>query len=99
MSSQRLDFDAAAALSCLGQTVLMELVWEGDPQTLWGYYHIVGVVMPVEGIYDHGHFLVLSAVSLEPFPTEVFWSNIRSMTTLHQRSLEGIDLASLRSVA
>ncbi|WP_044874040.1 hypothetical protein [Pseudomonas sp. LFM046] len=99
MSSQRIAVDAATALSCLGQTVLMELVWDEDPESLWGCFHIVGVVMPVEGIYDHGHFLVLSAVSPEPFPTEVFWSNIRSMTTLQQRPLEGIDLASLRSVA
>lgn len=56
-------------------------------------------MVPVEGIYDHGHFLVLSGLSPEPFPSEVFWSNIRSMTTLHQRSLEGFDLASLRSVS
>ncbi|MFZ6049392.1 hypothetical protein ACFW0H_25125 [Pseudomonas sp. CR3202] len=97
--SKDVSLDAATALSCLGQTVLMELVWEGDPESLWGCYHIVGVVVPVEGIYDHGHFLVLSALSPEPFPSEVFWTNIRSMTTLHQRSLEGIDLASLSSVA
>ncbi|MCY1373509.1 hypothetical protein D9M69_607910 [compost metagenome] len=72
----------------------MEMVWDEHPGALWGCFHIVGVVMPLEGIYDHGHFMVLSGLSPEPFPNEVFWSNIHSMTTLQRRPLKGIDLAS-----
>ncbi|MDA8485961.1 hypothetical protein NNO07_23095, partial [Pseudomonas resinovorans] len=91
MTSQPLALNAGIATSLIGQTVMMELVWEQDPEPLWRCFHIVGVVVPLEGLVEEGHFLVLNALQTERFPSEVFWSNIRTLTTLHRRPLEGSD--------
>ncbi len=91
MTSQPRALNAAIATSLIGQTVMMELVWEQDPEPLWRCFHIVGVVVPLEGLVEEGHFLVLNALQEEQFPNEVFWSDIRTLTTLHRRPLEGAD--------
>ncbi|MCY1292210.1 hypothetical protein D9M69_538870 [compost metagenome] len=89
MASPAPALNAVTATSLIGQTVMVELVWEQDPKTIWRRFHIVGVVMPLEGLVEEGHFLVLSALQPERFPHEVFWSNIRTLTTLHRRPLAG----------
>ncbi|MBS8162633.1 hypothetical protein JOA48_29285, partial [Pseudomonas aeruginosa] len=37
--------DAVSALRYLGQTVLVELGWENDPETVWRLLRIIGVVL------------------------------------------------------
>ncbi|BAU76100.1 hypothetical protein [Metapseudomonas furukawaii] len=91
MTSFALNLNATQAMGLIGQTVMMELVWEQDPEPLWRCFHIVGVVVPLEGLVEEGHFLVLNALHEERFPNEVFWSNIRTLTTLHRRPLSGSD--------
>ncbi|BAN50128.1 hypothetical protein [Metapseudomonas resinovorans] len=80
--------NAARTLSFLGQTVLAELVWDDVPRSLWRCYHIMGVVVPLEGIYEAGHFLVMDALEGGRFPEELFWVDIHSITTLERRTLE-----------
>ncbi|MOA54118.1 hypothetical protein D3C78_1776840 [compost metagenome] len=61
---------------------MMKLVWEQDPEPIWRCFHIVGVVVPLEGLVEEGHFMVLNAFQPERFPHEVFWSNIQTLTPL-----------------
>lgn len=77
--------DTRTALANLGQTVVMELHWEEVPHPLFCCYHIVGVVVPVEGVCEEGYFLVKDALAPGPFPDELFWSDIRRMKVLVQR--------------
>lgn len=91
MTSRRFVVKPATAASLIGQTALVELVMEGDPEPLWRCFHIVGVVMPLEGLIQEGHYLVLNALQEEQFPSEIFWSDIRTLTTLHRRPLAGSD--------
>lgn len=85
MNNQPLN--TARALANLGQTVVMELHWEEVPHPLFCCYHIVGVVVPLEGICEEGYFLVKNALAPGPFPDELFWSNILRMKVLVQRTL------------
>ncbi|MGF6694494.1 hypothetical protein M2318_004583 [Metapseudomonas resinovorans] len=91
MTSPRSIVNPATAASLIGQTVMVELVLEEEPESLWRCFHIVGVVMPVPGLVKEGHFLVFNAFQDEQFPNEIFWSDIRTLTTLHRRQLEGSD--------
>ncbi|MNR38688.1 hypothetical protein D3C85_1568110 [compost metagenome] len=83
--------DRAAAY--LGQTVLVELILEEEPESLWRCFHIVGVVVPVEGLVKDGHFLVLNALRPERFPSEVYWDDIHTLAPIHQRATGGAELA------
>lgn len=90
MTSQRFIADPATVAAYIGQTVLMELVWEEDPDPIWRFFHILGVVVPMAGLYEHGHFMVLNALREERYPNEVFWSNIRTFIPLqHSRDHSG----------
>ncbi|MFG5863090.1 hypothetical protein [Metapseudomonas sp. CR1201] len=91
MTSQPLALNAATATSLIGQTVMMELVLEDEPESLWRCFHIVGLVAPIPGLVKEGHFLCFNALQEEQFPNEIFWSDIRTLTTLHRRPLEGSD--------
>ncbi len=48
MSNSPIILDAQSALPYLGQTVLVELGWEDDPETVWRLLRIIGVVLPAE---------------------------------------------------
>ena len=91
MSSPKLTLNAATATALIGQTVMVELVLQDEPESLWRCFHIVGLVVPLEGLVEDGHFLVLNALQPERFPSEVYWSDIQTLTTLHRRPLEGSD--------
>ncbi|MDU7753009.1 MAG: hypothetical protein E7J92_27880 [Pseudomonas aeruginosa] len=51
------------AISLIGKTVLVELVWEDDSETLWRCVRIAGVVLALEGVYEHPHFMVFSLLA------------------------------------
>ncbi|WP_271408808.1 hypothetical protein [Pseudomonas sp. Q1-7] len=87
-TQERVELNTSRALSFLGHTVLAELAWDDEPRSLWNCYHIVGVVLPVEGIYEAGYFLVMNALEEECFLDELFWSDIHSMKTLERRRLK-----------
>lgn len=82
MPSQRIAFDAATAFSYIGQPVLVELVWEGDPEPMWRFKHIVGVVLPVQGVNDIGYFLTVPVIGSADFPDETYFDSIRTIRTL-----------------
>ncbi|MGC8102746.1 hypothetical protein A7D27_26620 [Pseudomonas sp. 1D4] len=74
--------NAAAALDYLGQTVVMELRWAAESTSTWGIYHVLGLVVPMAGVYESGHFLVMDAVNGGDFPDEIFWDTIRTLLPL-----------------
>lgn len=76
---------ASQAVSLLGKTVLVELSWDDDPESLWCFVHVVGVVLALEGLYEHPCFMVLSVAKPQAHPEEMFWSNIRTLQVLEQR--------------
>ncbi|MDX3998436.1 hypothetical protein QYP02_36145 [Pseudomonas aeruginosa] len=73
------------AISLIGKTVLVELVWEDDSETLWRCVRIAGVVLALEGVYEHPHFMVFSLFGSETYPSEMFWSDIRTLRVLKHR--------------
>lgn len=79
------EFDAPSAVALLGKRVLVEQSFEDEPGTLWQCAVIVGVVLPLEGVYRHPHFLVLDMAGEQKFPEEVFWSAIRSLVVLKRQ--------------
>jgi len=75
-------FDVPSAVALLGKRVLVELTCEDEPRSLWQGCTIVGVVLPLEGVYRHPHFLVMDMAGKQVFPEEVFWADIRSLMVL-----------------
>ncbi|MGE8500409.1 MAG: hypothetical protein ACN6O6_23145 [Pseudomonas sp.] len=73
----------------MGKLVLMELVWPDDPDPLWCLFHVVGFVLPVEGVYPHGYFLILSPTGDMTYPEEIFFSNIRTISAMRHRERHG----------
>lgn len=78
------NFDVTEAVSYLGRTVLVELVWEEDPEPFWVCVHVVGVVLALEGVYSDPHFLVFRAGQPQRYPDEMFWENIRTFLPLER---------------
>lgn len=76
---------AENALSYMGQTVLIELVWDSDPEPMWVFKHIVGVILPVEGVYSHAYFMAVGVADTEPEPVELFFSDIRTIRAIRHR--------------
>ena len=76
---------ATEAILLLGKTVLVELVWDDDPEPLWCFVHIAGVVLALEGIYEHPHFMVFSESRSQVYPDEMFWSDIGTLRVLERR--------------
>lgn len=75
---------AQEAVLLLGKTALVELAWDDDPESLWCLVHIVGVVLALQGVYEHPHFMVFSASGGQTYPDEMFWSDIRTLRVLEQ---------------
>jgi hypothetical protein len=89
MTSTGLTLDAASAIGYIGQTVLVELYWDDEPETVWHCLHIVGVMLPVEGVYPHGCFMTLDLNGCDDFPNEVFFMNIRTIRAMRHRDRRG----------
>lgn len=77
------NYTVPEAAEFLDSTVWVELFFD-DPEC--GYFHswrcvrIVGVVLSLEGVYEHPHFLGFDPFNPSKYPDEVFWSDIRSIT-------------------
>ena len=89
MTSQHAVVDASTAQDYIGQTVLVELHWDDEPESYWYCLHIVGVMLPVEGVYEHGCFTTLELNAQDEFPNEVFFSNIRTIRVMRHRDRHG----------
>ncbi len=85
MPSPTLAFDPVTAIGYIGQTVLIEETWDAYPDSIWSLFHIVGVVLPVEGVYPHGCFMVVSPNDETPYPEKLFFSNIRTIRAIRHR--------------
>lgn len=79
-------FDVTEAVAYLGRTVLIELVWDEDPEPYWCCVHIAGLVLGLQGVYEHPHFMVFSVAKPQSYPDELFWSDIRTIRVLENRS-------------
>lgn len=77
MSSRAAGLDVLSAVGFLGEPVLVELVWDDDPDPFWRFGHVIGVVLPVEGVHEQPFLIVKSPG--EEYPLEVFLSDIQSI--------------------
>lgn len=59
MPKHSLALDAETAVTFLSNTVLVELAWDDEPGTYWHCLHVIGVVLPVEGICDQGYLITV----------------------------------------
>ncbi|MGE6793455.1 hypothetical protein ACQKFS_15700 [Pseudomonas guineae] len=89
MPNLGLNIDAVTAFSYIGKTVLVELVWNDDPEPLWRFKHIVGIVLPVSGIFENAYFMTMDTNGLDPFPNEMFFENIRTIRVMQYRDRHG----------
>jgi hypothetical protein len=89
MSKPALVFNPVTAIGYIGQTVLMELRWEDDNEMLWRCYHVVGVVLPVPGVFEDGYFLVMPFGGGEDLPTEVYFDSINTIRGIGVRHAVG----------
>ncbi len=77
--------DPVTAFGYIGQTVLLEETWDAYPDSIWSLLHVVGVVLPVEGVYPHGCFMVVSPNDETPYPERIFFTNIRTIRAIRHR--------------
>ncbi|WP_425317954.1 hypothetical protein [Pseudomonas nitroreducens] len=89
MHSERVILDAQSSLRYLGQTVLVELGWEDDPETVWRLLRIIGVVLPAEGVRDEPHFMTVPVGVTDEFANETFWDTIRTIRVMRHRDRHG----------
>ncbi|EMD8986311.1 TPA: hypothetical protein ACU6GO_006027, partial [Pseudomonas aeruginosa] len=89
MSNSPISLDAQSALPYLGKTVLVELGWEDDPETVWRVLRIIGVVLPAEGVRDEPHFMTVPVGVTDEFANETFWDTIRTIRVMRYRDRQG----------
>ncbi len=89
LSTGQAEFDADAAIGYIGKTVLVELVWDDSEAPIWCCKHIVGVALPMAGVYEEAFFMTIDGHYRERFPSEVFLSTIRTIRALWPRDPTG----------
>ncbi|HEJ2569395.1 TPA: hypothetical protein ACKQIQ_000508 [Pseudomonas aeruginosa] len=89
MNSACAALDAQSALRYLGQTVLIEMVFEEEPDPIWRWVRVVGVVLPAEGLRGGPHFLTLKPGAEKAFADAAFWENIRTIRVMRYRDRHG----------
>jgi hypothetical protein len=89
MPSPSLSPDAATAISYIGKTALMELRWDDEPESVFQVMHVVGVVLPMEGICDHACFMAVYFDTTDPYPERVFFHEIRNIWAVLHRDRHG----------
>lgn len=89
MNSARAALDAKSALLYLGQSVLIEMVFDEEPDPIWRWVLVVGVVLPAEGLRGGPHFLTLKPGAEKAFADEAFWENIRTIRVMRHRDRHG----------
>lgn len=89
MFSPNAAVQASTAAAYVGQTVLLELVLEDEPESIWYCLHIVGVVLPMPGVFEDGYFLAINAASPQRYPDETFFTDIRTIRVMRHRDRHG----------
>lgn len=82
-------FNVTEALSYLGRTVLVDTYCHEDGESIRSLVNVVGVVIPVAGVYEHPHFMVINVSEPQSYPDELFWDRIifiRPMANRGRRS-------------
>jgi hypothetical protein len=89
MCKPRIAIDAATALGYVGQTALMEMYWKDEPEPIWYCVHIVGVVLPIEGVCNQAYFMVVNIANARPNPDEMYFADIRTIRAIRHRDRHG----------
>jgi hypothetical protein len=89
MNNPHVILDAQSSLRYLGETVLVELGWEDDPETVWRLLRVIGVVLPAEGVRDEPHFMTVPVRATDEFANETFWDTIRTIRVMRNRDRHG----------
>ena len=85
MTSTGLTLDAANAISYIGQTVLVELCWDDEPETVWHCVTVVGVIVPVEGVQKDACLITVNLDGKDRFPSEIYLDTIRTIRAMRHR--------------
>ena len=85
MAKQPFQLDPITAVGFLGQTVLMELYWEDEGERRWRCYHVIGLVLPVPGVFEDGYFLTMPFEGGHEYPLEVHFHLIQTARVIHGR--------------
>jgi hypothetical protein len=89
MHRPRLQLDAATALGYVGQTVLLETVWDAEPESFWQCVHIVGVLLPTPDMKGAPCFLAVEVSSSTRNPNEFYFDDICTIRAMRYRDRHG----------
>lgn len=78
--------DVTEAAKLVGKSVMFECVLDdeqGGKVTIWTFCFVAGVVLGLEGVYPHPHFVVYYMESKsDRYPEKVFFDDIRSYSVV-----------------
>ncbi|QLC73698.1 hypothetical protein LPB260_23535 [Pseudomonas sp. LPB0260] len=89
MRKPRIAIDAAKALSYVGQTVLIEMAWDAEPESFWQCTHIVGVLLPTADMKGSPYFLGVELSSSTRTPNEIYFDDICTIRAMRYRDRQG----------
>ncbi len=89
MAKRGLTLDTPTALSYVGQTVLLELRWEGDTESFWQCADIVGVLIPRDSMQGAPCFLAVEVSSSTGNPNEFYFDDICTIRAMRYRDRHG----------
>jgi len=88
MPKHSLALDAETAMTFLGNTVLVELAWDDEPDTYWHCLHVIGVVLPVEGVCDQGYFITVPLSGMQ-HTLEIYFQDVVTIRAIRHRDRQG----------
>ena len=89
MSKRGITLDTPTALSYVGQTVLLELMWQGDTESFWQCAYIAGVMIPRDSRQGEPCFLAVEVSSSTGNPNEFYFDDICSIRAMRYRDRHG----------
>jgi hypothetical protein len=89
MPKSPVQFDTSTAMAYVGQAVLMELYMDEDEPPYWCCKHIVGLVLPKDGVWDFPYFMTMSLTPDGRTPFEVPFNDILSIRVMQHRDRHG----------
>ncbi|GAD64080.1 hypothetical protein [Aquipseudomonas alcaligenes] len=84
MSSKPAGLDVLSAVGFLGEPVVVELVWDDDPEPCWRAGYVIGLVLPVEGVHEQAFLLMKNPG--DEHPLDVYLSDIRSIRSIRSEA-------------
>ncbi|WFC61514.1 hypothetical protein EWH21_07180 [Pseudomonas sp. REST10] len=89
MRKPRIQLDTATALSFVGQTALVETIWDAEPESFWQCIQIVGVLIPTPDMQGAPCFLGVELSSSTRNPNEFYFDDICSIRAMRHRDRHG----------